>query len=314
MSGTRGKVVAITGASGGIGEATALMLAERGAKVVLGARRAVRLEALAARIAAAGGEAATAATDVTQRADLENLVALAMQRFGRLDVLVSNAGIGPISPFDDLKVEDWEAMIDVNIKGVLYGIAAALPLFRRQGSGHFVHVISTAGIRIVPLQGVYAATKNAVRTLTEALRQEAGETLRVTSVSPGFVHTDFAEFDDRSQGQGRDRRAAGPNRHPARSHRPRHRLRDRRAGGCGRERDRRPADGAGVSTPLLDGNRTKSAPQWPGRSPRAPCGAGPHPGPLPNGRGSSRGAGAARLRIAEVGGSRRDAEHLVARA
>ena len=204
MPGTRGKVVAITGASSGIGEATALLLAGRGAKVMLGARRADRLEALAARIAAAGGDAAYAATDVTQRADLENLVARASERFGRFDVLVSNAGIGPISRFDDLRVEDWEAMIDVNIKGVLYGIAAALPVFRRQGSGHFVHVVSTAGLKIVPLQGVYAATKNAVRTLTEALRQEAGETVRVTSVSPGFVRTDFAELDDRSEDQGRD--------------------------------------------------------------------------------------------------------------
>ncbi len=193
MPGTRGKVVAITGASSGIGEATALLLAGRGAKVMLGARRADRLKALAARIAAAGGDAAYAATDVTQRADLENLVARASERFGRFDVLVSNAGIGPISRFDDLRVGDWEAMIDVNIKGVLYGIAAALPVFRCQGSGHFVHVVSTAGLKIVPLQGVYAAIKNAVRTLTEALRQEAGETLRVTSVSPGFVHTDFAD-------------------------------------------------------------------------------------------------------------------------
>jgi len=193
MSETRGKVVAITGASSGIGAATALLIAERGAKVVLGARRADRLEALAARIRAAGGDAAYAATDVTQRVDLANLVKLASDRYGRLDVLVSNAGIGPISRFDDLRVEDWEAMIDVNIKGVLYGIAAALPVFRRQGSGHFVHVISTSGLKIVPLQGVYAATKNAVRTLTEALRQEAGDTLRVTSVSPGFVHTDFAD-------------------------------------------------------------------------------------------------------------------------
>ena len=193
MSRTQGKVVAITGASSGIGEATAVLLAGRGAKVVLGARRADRLEALAAQIAAAGGEAAYTATDVTLRDDLQNLVKLALDRYGRLDVLISNAGIGPISRFDDLKVEDWEAMIDVNIKGVLYGIAAALPIFRRQGSGHFIHVVSTAGLRIVPLQGVYAATKNAVRTLTEALRQEAGETLRVTSVSPGFVRTDFAD-------------------------------------------------------------------------------------------------------------------------
>ena len=193
MSRTQGKVVAITGASSGIGKATAVLLAGRGAKVVLGARRADRLEALPARIAATGGEAAYTATDMARRDDLQNLVKLALDRYGRLDVLISNAGIGPISRFDDLKVEDWEAMIDVNIKGVLYGIAAALPIFRRQGSGHFIHVVSTAGLRIVPLQGVYAATKNAVRTLTEALRQEAGETLRVASVSPGFVHTDFAD-------------------------------------------------------------------------------------------------------------------------
>jgi NADP-dependent 3-hydroxy acid dehydrogenase YdfG len=129
---------------------------------------------------------------VKRRDDLMNLVKLACERYGKLDVLVSNAGIGPISAFDDLRVEDWEEMIDVNIKGVLFGIAAALPLFRKQGFGHFVNVISTAGLRIVPLQGVYAATKNAVRTLTEALRQEAGDSLRVTGVSPGFVHTDFA--------------------------------------------------------------------------------------------------------------------------
>jgi len=108
-------------------------------------------------------------------------------------VLINNAGIGLISRFDDLRVEDWEEMIDVNLKGVLYGIAAALPVFRQQGFGHFVNVISTAGLRIVPLQGVYAGTKNAVRTISEALRQEAGKKLRVTSVSPGFIHTAFAD-------------------------------------------------------------------------------------------------------------------------
>ena len=192
MSGTQGKVVAITGASSGIGEATALLLAERGAKLVLGARRTDRLAALADRIAAAGGEAAHAPTDVKRRNDLENLVNLACERFGKLDVLVSNAGVAPISAFDDLNLEDWEEMIDTNIKGVLYGIAAALPVFRRQGFGHFINIVSTAGLRIVPLQGVYAATKNAVRTLTEALRQEAGANLRVTGISPGFVHTELA--------------------------------------------------------------------------------------------------------------------------
>ena len=188
-----GKVVVITGASSGIGEATALLLAERGAKLVLGARRSDRLEALTDRIAAAGGEAAYARTDVKRRGDLSDLVKLACERYGKLDVLVNNAGIGPISLLDDLRVEDWEEMIDVNLKGVLYGIAAALPVFRKQGFGQFVNIISTAGLKIVPLQSVYAGTKNAVRTISEGLRQEAGDKLRVTIISPGFVHTDFAE-------------------------------------------------------------------------------------------------------------------------
>jgi NADP-dependent 3-hydroxy acid dehydrogenase YdfG len=193
MSGTAGKVVAITGASSGIGEATALLLAERGAKVVLGARRPERLEALAARIERAGGQAAWIRTDVTRREDLSGLVELARARFGKLDVLVSNAGIGLISPLDDLRVEDWDQMIDVNLKGVLYGIAAALPVFREQGFGHFINTVSTAGLRVVPLQSVYAATKNAVRTLSEGLRQEAGDSLRVTVVSPGMTRTEFTE-------------------------------------------------------------------------------------------------------------------------
>ena len=188
-----GKVVAITGASSGIGAATALLLAGRGAKVVLGARRVERLEALAARIVAAGGEVAYSSTDVKRRVDVAALVQLAIERFGHLDVLVNNAGIGPISLLDDLRVEDWEEMIDVNIKGVLYGIAAALPVFRQQGFGHFVNVVSTAGLKIVPRQAVYAGTKNAVRTISEGLRQEAGDKLRVTVVSPGFVRTDFAD-------------------------------------------------------------------------------------------------------------------------
>ncbi|WP_327654460.1 SDR family oxidoreductase [Streptomyces sp. NBC_00483] len=193
MSGIEGKVVAITGAGSGIGEATALLLAERGAKVVLGARRTERLEDLAGRIEKSGGQVAWIRTDVTVRQDLASLVELARSRFGRLDALVSNAGIGPISPLDDLRVEDWENMIDVNFKGVLYGVAAALPVFREQGSGHFVNVVSTAGLRIVPTQAVYAATKNAVRTLSEGLRQEAGESLRVTVVSPGMTRTEFTD-------------------------------------------------------------------------------------------------------------------------
>jgi NADP-dependent 3-hydroxy acid dehydrogenase YdfG len=191
--GIRGKVVAITGASSGIGEATALLLAGRGARLVLGARRGDRLEALAARITAGGGQAVSVRTDVRRRADLAGLASLAVERFGRLDVLVGNAGIGPISPLDDLRVDDWEAMIDVNLKGVLYGIAAALPIFRRQDAGHFVHTASTAAYRTVPGQSVYSATKMAVRAVSEGLRQEAGDRLRVTIVSPGFVRTDFAE-------------------------------------------------------------------------------------------------------------------------
>jgi NADP-dependent 3-hydroxy acid dehydrogenase YdfG len=192
MSGIEGKVVAITGASSGIGEATALLLAERGATVVLGARGSDRLKTLADRISAAGAKAAYLRTDVKRREDLSNLVGLAIERFGKLDVFVNNAGIAPISLLDELRVEDWDEMIDVNVKGVLYGIAAALPVFRKQGVGHFVNVISTAGIQITPTMAVYAATKNAVRTITEALRQEAGDKLRVTGISPGFVHTNLA--------------------------------------------------------------------------------------------------------------------------
>jgi NADP-dependent 3-hydroxy acid dehydrogenase YdfG len=193
MSGVKGKTVVITGASGGIGEATALLLAERGANVVLGARRSDRLQALADRIVDAGGKAAFAQTDVRRRDDLATLVAVARERYGKLDVLVNNAGIGPISPLDDLRVEEWEQMIDINVKGVLYGIAAAMPVFREQGTGHFVNIASTAAYRTVPNQAVYSGTKLAVRAISEGLRQEAGDKLRVTIVSPGFVRTDFVE-------------------------------------------------------------------------------------------------------------------------
>ena len=193
MSEIEGKVVAITGASSGIGEATALLLAERGAKIVLGARSEDRLAALAARITGAGGDAAYITTDVKRREDLSALVALACERYGKLDVLVNNAGIAPNAPLDDLRVEDWEEMIDINIKGVLYGIAAALPVFRKQGFGHFVNTASTAAHRIVPSMAVYAGTKFAVRAISEGLRQEAGDKLRVTVISPGFTRTNLAE-------------------------------------------------------------------------------------------------------------------------
>jgi NADP-dependent 3-hydroxy acid dehydrogenase YdfG len=188
-----GKVVAITGASSGIGEATASLLAERGAKLVLGARNPDTLNALVERLSRAGGAAVARPTDVSSRGDLMEFVSLAAETYGRLDVLVSNAGIMPVSPFDALRVDDWEAMIDVNLKGVLFGIAAALPVFRRQRSGHFVNLASTAAFRVTPGQSVYAGTKMAVRAISEGLRQEAGDNLRVTIISPGMTSTNFAE-------------------------------------------------------------------------------------------------------------------------
>jgi NADP-dependent 3-hydroxy acid dehydrogenase YdfG len=136
---------------------------------------------------------------VTRRDDLHALVALARERFGRLDVLFGNAGVGPISPLDDLRVDEWDEMVDVNVKGVLHGIAAALPVFRAQGSGHFVTTASTAGLRVVPNMAVYAGTKFAVRAICEGLRQEAGDSVRVTTVSPGIIATDFAEASTNSQ-------------------------------------------------------------------------------------------------------------------
>jgi NADP-dependent 3-hydroxy acid dehydrogenase YdfG len=197
MSRLDSKVVAITGASSGIGAATALELAARGAAVVLGARRTDRLDSLVARIQADGGRAEMLDVDVTKRADLEELVALAVNRFGHLDVLVANAGVARIAPMADLDVDDWDVMIDVNLRGVLHGIAAALPVFRRQGHGHLVTTVSTSGLKIVPTQAVYAGTKNAVRTLLEALRQESTDgVLRTTSISPGFVRTELVDYID----------------------------------------------------------------------------------------------------------------------
>lgn len=186
----KGKVVAITGASSGIGEAIALMLAGRGAKVVLGARRAGKLEELVKRITDNGGEAVYTVTDVKRRGDLVNLVQLACNQYGRLDVMINNAGVSQLSRIDEVDVEGWEEMIGINLKGTLYGIAAAMPVFKQQASGHIINIISTSGIKIVPLQGVYAGTKNAIRTISEALRQESKQ-LRVTGISPGVVQTEF---------------------------------------------------------------------------------------------------------------------------
>lgn len=190
-------VVAITGASSGIGEATARLLAARGARLVVGARRTDRLDALAGDLRTGGAEVVTVGVDVSRREDLERLVQAAVDRFGRLDVLVSNAGISKLGPLADGDVDGWSAMIDVNLRGVLNGIAAAMPVFRHQGNGHFVTTVSTAGLKIVPTMGVYAATKNAVRTVMEALRQESTDgVIRTTSISPGYVRTELGDSVD----------------------------------------------------------------------------------------------------------------------
>ncbi|WP_033350134.1 SDR family oxidoreductase [Kitasatospora aureofaciens] len=190
MTGIRGKAIAITGASSGIGAATAIHLAERGALLVLGARREDRLGAVVDAITANGGTATGVLVDVTRREDLRRLVDTAVDRYGRLDVLVSNAGTMAVSPFDDLRQDDWDAMVATHVTGLLNGIGAALPVFRRQRSGHFVNVGSTAAHVVKSPQAVYAATKTAVKVLTEGLRQEAGPDLRVTLVSPGFTDTE----------------------------------------------------------------------------------------------------------------------------
>jgi NADP-dependent 3-hydroxy acid dehydrogenase YdfG len=188
-----GKVIVITGASSGIGEAMAITLAQQGARVVLGARRKDKLETLTQQIKKTGREVTYSVTDVKIKEDLLRLVRTATDTFGRLDVIVNNAGIGQLSRIDDLDVEGWEEMIDVNLKGVLYGIAAAIPVFKKQRAGHIINIISTSGIKIVPMQGVYAGTKNAVRTIAEAFRQESDGEIRITGISPGVVKTDFAD-------------------------------------------------------------------------------------------------------------------------
>lgn len=188
------KVVIITGASSGIGEATARSLAQQGAKVVLGARRTERLETLAADIRAQGGVAEYCAVDVRQQAQVQALVDFAREKFGRVDVIINNAGVMPLSVLEELKVDEWERMIDVNIKGVLYGIAAGLPLMKHQGFGHFINISSIGGHAVYPTAAVYCATKYAVRAISEGLRQEQLEgDIRVTIISPGVVESELAD-------------------------------------------------------------------------------------------------------------------------
>jgi NADP-dependent 3-hydroxy acid dehydrogenase YdfG len=190
----QGKIIVITGASSGLGEATARYLCVRGATVVLGARRVDRLQQLADELNAAGGKALAIATDVTKHEQVKQLVDTAVERFGRIDVMLNNAGLMPHSPLERLKIDDWDRTIDVNIKGVLYGIAAALPHMQRQKSGHIINVSSVAGHKVRPAGAVYSATKTAVRVLSEGLRQEVKPyNIRTTVISPGAVASELPQ-------------------------------------------------------------------------------------------------------------------------
>lgn len=188
----KGKVVLITGASSGLGEATARRLSSEGATVVLGARRKDRIEALARELSGRGGKATALVTDVTERGQVERLVDAAVENHGRIDVMINNAGVMPQAPLEKLQVAEWDHMIDVNLKGVLYGIAAALPYMKQQKSGHFIQVSSVAGHKVGPGFAVYAATKFGVRALSEGLRQEVKPyNIRTTVLSPGAVATEL---------------------------------------------------------------------------------------------------------------------------
>jgi len=200
MSTLAERVVIVTGASSGIGEATALEIGRRGGHVVLAARRAERLERLEQAIADAGGQALSEACDVTKRDDVRRVVDRAMEAFGRIDVLVNNAGIMPLAPMAKCRMDDWDAMIDVNVKGLLYGIGHALPIMLEQGTGHVVNVSSVAGRRLFPGGAVYSGTKFAVHAISEGLRQELaqraekdGNTIRVTVIAPGVVSTELSD-------------------------------------------------------------------------------------------------------------------------
>ena len=189
-----GKVVVITGASSGMGEATARDLAARGAKIVLGARRADRLDTIVQDITEAGGQATAVTTDVTRLEDVQKLVDTANETYGRVDVIFNNAGLMPLSPLESLRINEWDRMIDVNMKGALYGIAAALPYMKEQKSGHVINVSSVYGHKVVATGAVYCATKHAVRAISEGLRQEVKDyNIRVTTISPGAVRTELTD-------------------------------------------------------------------------------------------------------------------------
>ncbi len=191
MSNIEDKVVLITGASSGIGEAAARLLAQRGAKLMLAARRKDRLRAVSDEIEQAGGTVTYQVTDVTDHAQVQELADAALERYGRIDVLVNNAGLMPLSPLDLLKVDEWDRMIDVNIKGVLYGVAAVLPHMRSRKQGHIINLSSVAGYKVFPTSAVYSATKFAVRAISEGVRQESRGEIRSTNISPGAVTTEL---------------------------------------------------------------------------------------------------------------------------
>ncbi|GLX12747.1 oxidoreductase [Pseudomonas straminea] len=193
MNNIQEKVVLITGASSGIGEGCARLLAEKGARVVLGARRVERLEQLVEEIRASGGQAIARRLDVTDAADVQAFVDAAMAEYGRVDVLLNNAGVMPLSMIEALKLDEWNRMIDVNIRGVLHGIAAALPVMQAQRSGQIINVASIGAYRVSPTAAVYCATKYAVRAISDGLRQEVGGDIRVTLVSPGVVESELAD-------------------------------------------------------------------------------------------------------------------------
>lgn len=192
MNNIENKVVVITGASSGLGEATARLLAKKGAKVALGARRTEKLEAIVHDIRAEGGQAEFIGMDITKPQEVQALIEKALSAFGQIDVLVNNAGLMSIAPLSVLKVDEWDRMIDINIKGVLYGIAATLPVFQKQNFGHFINLASVAGIKVFSPGGtVYSGTKFAVRAISEGLRHEVGGTIRTTTIEPGAVESEL---------------------------------------------------------------------------------------------------------------------------
>jgi NADP-dependent 3-hydroxy acid dehydrogenase YdfG len=191
MLNVENKVIAITGASSGIGEATAKLLAQKGLRVVLGARRTDRLEAITSQIRDRGGIAEYRTLDVTSLEEMQAFVEFAKDKFGRVDAVVNNAGLMPLAKLEALKIDEWNRMIDVNIRGVLHGIAAALPIFKQQRSGQFVNLSSIGGHNVYPAAAVYCATKFAVWAISEGLRQESTD-IRVTVISPGVTQTELA--------------------------------------------------------------------------------------------------------------------------